>query len=57
VHCEILGGELRPSEETPEVAFFDPGDLPELSLGRVNPREIHRCLELLRNPTHPADFD
>ena len=57
VHCEIVGGELRPSEETPEVAFFDPANLPPLSLGRVNAREIHRCLELIRNPTVAADFD
>lgn len=57
VHCEIVGGELRPSEETPEVAFFDPAHLPPLSLGRVNAREIHRCLELITNPTLPADFD
>lgn len=57
VHCEIVGGELTPSEETPEVGFFDPECLPPLSLGRVNAREIARCLELIRNPTAPADFD
>lgn len=57
VHCEIVGGELRPSDETPEVAFFEPAKLPPLSLGRVTAAEIHRCLELIRNPTLPADFD
>lgn len=56
-HCEILGGELTPSEETPEVAFFDPTGLPPLSLSRVTPEEIARCLELLATPTISTDFD
>jgi ADP-ribose pyrophosphatase YjhB (NUDIX family) len=57
LHCEILGGELTPSDETPEVGFFDPASLPPLSLSRVTPAEIGRCLELLSDATAPADFD
>ncbi|HEY8904255.1 MAG TPA: NUDIX hydrolase [Chthoniobacterales bacterium] len=56
-HCKILSGELTPSEETPEVAFFDPAELPPLSLSRVTPDEIVRCLELLATPTNSTDFD
>ena len=31
-HCELLGGSIRPSEETPTVAFYDPGALPSRML-------------------------
>jgi ADP-ribose pyrophosphatase len=57
VHCEIVGGELTPSDETPEVGFFDPGALPPLSLSRVTSRQIARCLELIADPASGADFD
>jgi ADP-ribose pyrophosphatase YjhB (NUDIX family) len=56
-HCEIEGGELTPSEETPEVGFFDPANLPPLSLSRVTAAEITRCLELITTNTFSADFD
>lgn len=56
-HCEILGGELTPSEETPEVAFFDPAALPPLSLSRVTESQIRRCLEMLAGATDFTDFD
>jgi len=56
-HCEILGGELTPSDETPEVAFFDPAALPPLSLPRVTAAQIARCLDLVAVGPVPADFD
>src|SRR3984893_9614223 len=31
--CELTGGSARPSDETSEVAFFYPRELPPLSLG------------------------
>jgi len=34
--CEILGGEARPSHETPDVRFFAVNDLPPLSIYRTN---------------------
>lgn len=57
VHCEITGGRLSPSEETPEVAFFDPAALPPLSLARVTEAEIRRCLELIDSAPLSVDFD
>jgi ADP-ribose pyrophosphatase YjhB (NUDIX family) len=56
-HCEIESGELTPSEETPEVGFFDPESLPPLSLSRVTAAEITRCLELVATRAAAADFD
>lgn len=55
--CEITGGEARGSYETDAVGFFDPGQLPEMSLGRSTPRQVTRMLEHWRNRTLPADYD
>lgn len=57
VHCEVVGGELTPSDETPEVGFFEPAELPPLSIDRVTPAQIARCLELIEDPAARADFD
>lgn len=57
IHCEIMGGELRPSAETPEVGFFDPAELPPLSIARVTARQIARCMEMIAGAQIPADFD
>lgn len=56
-HCEILGGELTPSDETPEVAFFDPAALPPLSLSRITAAQILRCLDLVAAGPAAVDFD
>jgi len=55
--CEITGGEARGSYETDAVGFFDPADLPGMSLGRSTPRQVARMLEHWRNRALPADFD
>lgn len=55
--CEISGGEARGSYETDAVDFFDPADLPEMSLGRSTPRQVARMLEHWRDRALPADFD
>ena len=47
--CEELGGKLRPSEDTLEVGFFDPRELPPLSLDRVVPIEIETSVRLAQN--------
>ena len=38
--CELTGGSARASDETSEVAFFAPRELPPLSLGRTTPQQI-----------------
>jgi ADP-ribose pyrophosphatase YjhB (NUDIX family) len=55
--CEITGGEARGSYETDAVGFFDPAQLPDMSLGRSTPRQVARMLEHWRNRALPADFD
>ena len=55
--CETVGGAARPSYETDAVGFFDPAELPVLSLGRSTPRQIARMIEHWRDPGMPADFD
>jgi ADP-ribose pyrophosphatase YjhB (NUDIX family) len=55
--CELLGGEARASHETSEARFFPAAALPELSLGRVNAKQIARMFTHQREPSLPADFD
>ncbi len=55
--CDLTGGAARPSDETSEVAFFPMGGLPELSLGRVLPKQIVRMFAHHREPHLPTEFD
>jgi ADP-ribose pyrophosphatase YjhB (NUDIX family) len=55
--CEITGGEARSSNETSDVAFFDRGGLPPLSLGRTTAAQIDRMFHHAAHPELPADFD
>ena len=55
--CELLGGEASASLETSAAEFFAPDQLPELSLGRTNARQIERMYEHRRRPDLPADFE
>jgi ADP-ribose pyrophosphatase YjhB (NUDIX family) len=56
--CRRDGAVQPPSTlETLEVGWFGLGELPPLSLGRVNHREIERALAHHRDPSLPAEFD
>jgi ADP-ribose pyrophosphatase YjhB (NUDIX family) len=55
--CDIIGGAAQPSEETSAVDFFPLQALPELSLGRVLPKQIARMFEHRARPDLPTDFD
>ncbi len=56
--CELLGGEPGPSEETSEVAFFGPSDLPStLSGERTRPRHIADAFLSFAHPDAPTVFD
>jgi len=55
--CKITGGAPTSSSETGEIQFFAEDNLPELSLGRVTPQEIHMLFEHHRNPGLPTEFD
>ena len=55
--CELTGGSASPSEETSEVAFFSPRDLPPLSLGRTTAAQIELMFRHAENTALPTDFD
>lgn len=55
--CEIEGGEARGSYETDGVDFFDPEDLPPMSVGRCTPRQVLRMRQHFLRPEIPTDFD
>ncbi|SDT32693.1 ADP-ribose pyrophosphatase YjhB, NUDIX family [Pseudomonas asplenii] len=55
--CELLGGVLRPSLETPDARFFDEHHLPELSTARVTQEQIAMMYKHLRNEALPTYFD
>jgi ADP-ribose pyrophosphatase YjhB (NUDIX family) len=55
--CELLGGTARLSSETDGVDFFSEDALPDLSISRTTPGQIHRMFEHHRNPNLPTDFD
>jgi ADP-ribose pyrophosphatase YjhB (NUDIX family) len=57
IACELVGGTAQTSAETSEVAFFDPDDLPPLSITRVTPDQIALCLRALKDPASPVLFD
>jgi ADP-ribose pyrophosphatase YjhB (NUDIX family) len=55
--CDLLGGAPAESIETDGIGFFKESRLPELSLSRIVPEQIHRMFEHQRHPEWPADFD
>jgi len=55
--CDIIGGEARPSRETPEVGFFALDALPPLSVSRNLEFQIRRLAEHAGNPGLATDFD
>jgi ADP-ribose pyrophosphatase YjhB (NUDIX family) len=56
--CERTGGEVKPSSETSEVAFFPVDALPApLSPFRTTPRLLADLLALRSDPTRPTVFD
>jgi ADP-ribose pyrophosphatase YjhB (NUDIX family) len=56
--CDLLDGQPTPSDETSEVAFFGPNELPpNLSGARTQPRQIADAFAALANPACPTMFD
>jgi ADP-ribose pyrophosphatase YjhB (NUDIX family) len=55
--CELTGGHPETSHETGESAFFAEENLPELSLGRVTPPQIHMLFRHAKEPGLPTEFD
>ena len=55
--CDLIGGEITPSFETPEVAFFPRNALPKLSIARVTEYQIEHMFEHAAHPEWPTTFD
>jgi hypothetical protein len=55
--CQLVGGEPQVSHETLAVDFFDPNELPLLSIYRTNENMIREVFAHLQNPDRPTAFD
>lgn len=55
--CSLLGGEPRTSYETLAVDFFDPNDLPPLSIYRTNEEMLREVFAHVADPNRPTAFD
>ncbi|MCF9047502.1 NUDIX hydrolase [Acinetobacter nectaris] len=55
--CEILGGEIKTSIETSDVAFFGKDELPPISTARVTYEQINQFFELLKKVPNETYFD
>ena len=55
--CEITGGQATTSSETEQVEFFEEGDLPELSITKVLPKQIAKMFKYHRREEMPVYFD
>jgi len=55
--CAITGGTLNPGMETLEAAFFSQDKLPELSVERNTPEQIHLFFKNRLNTEAPTLFD
>jgi ADP-ribose pyrophosphatase YjhB (NUDIX family) len=55
--CSITGGAAEASFETPAVDFFEPGNLPPLSILRTNQRILDEVFRHFADSSRPTAFD
>ena len=55
--CEIHGGEMRTSHETPDVGFFGMNEIPPLSLYRTTMKHIEDAFAQNENPSIATVID
>ena len=55
--CELIDGEPQTSHETMAVDFFDPNELPPLSLLRTNEDMIKEVFAHISDPNRKTSFD
>lgn len=57
--CSVASGRPEKAQplETLDVAWFALDELPELSVGRVTEKQLHRALAHHRDPHLPTEFD
>lgn len=56
-NCEIVGGSPQSTLESSESAFFAESDLPELSVSRVLPGQIHAFFHAIRTGNTETQYD
>jgi ADP-ribose pyrophosphatase YjhB (NUDIX family) len=57
ISCTATGGTLRPAHDTLGCAFFAEDKLPELSLERVTPEQIHLMFAYAKDPAKEVTLD
>jgi len=55
--CDVLGGEIRGSDETLDARFFPFTSIPQLSSARTNERHLAEIQAHLADPARPTAFD
>ena len=55
--CRLLDGEPRTSYETLAVDFFEPSNLPPLSLYRTSESMLQEVFAHVKDPGRPTAFD
>jgi ADP-ribose pyrophosphatase YjhB (NUDIX family) len=55
--CDLTGGGPDPDHEILEVAFFERGQIPELSGSRTTVAQLAECFAHLDDPARPTAFD
>jgi len=55
--CKLIGGEPRISHETLAVDFFDPKDIPPLSIYRTNESMLQEVFAHVKDSSRPTAFD
>lgn len=55
--CEIIGGEIKASDETIDVNFFSFDNLPPLSTSRTSKKHLVDIENIIKNPDRPTVFE
>ena len=55
--CKLIGGEPKISHETMAVDFFDPSNIPPLSIYRTNENMLQEVFAHVKDPSRPTAFD
>jgi len=55
--CKLIGGESKISHETMAVDFFDPGNIPPLSIYRTNESMLQEVFAHVKDSKRPTAFD
>lgn len=55
--CKIMDGEPKTSHETMAVDFFEPDNIPPLSIYRTNEEMLQEVFAHVKDPSRPTTFD